>query len=139
MRIQMVRVVVRDLRARSALAAAVQGDASRNWLRLARRETKQLARENLPAAHALSLLVRAGIAAFRRQTNEAASLLEQAITALDAADMALHAASARRRLGQLLGGDEGRALVDKAETWMVGQGIRNPERMTNLFVPGGDR
>jgi hypothetical protein len=53
-----------------------------------------------------------------------------------AADLALFDAAARRRLGELLGGDEGAALVRKATTWMEAQGVVNPERITELLAPG---
>ena len=51
-------------------------------------------------------------------------------------DMALHAACARRRLGELTGGDEGRTLIAAANEWMRGQEIKNPERMAAVIAPG---
>lgn len=62
-------------------------------------------------------------------------LLAAAERAFDGADMALHAASARWRRGELLGGDQGRALVQQAEAWMAGQRIRNPARMAAMLAP----
>ena len=50
--------------------------------------------------------------------------------------MGLFAAAARRRLGGLLGGDEGRALIAQADAWMAGQEIRNPARMAACIAPG---
>ena len=51
-------------------------------------------------------------------------------------DMALCVALARHRLGALLGGDEGRALIMQAEQWMASQGIARPDRVLALFAPG---
>jgi hypothetical protein len=36
----------------------------------------------------------------------------------------------------LVGGDRGRELIEAADTWMIGQGIRNPARMTRVYAPG---
>lgn len=52
-----------------------------------------------------------------------------------AADMGLHAAVARRRHGELVGGDEGRRLVAEANLWMAGEGVRNPRRMSDALAP----
>jgi len=50
--------------------------------------------------------------------------------------MKLFAAACRRRLGKLIGGDEGHSLVAEADAWMAGQFIVNPARMTATLVPG---
>jgi hypothetical protein len=53
----------------------------------------------------------------------------------DAADMAWFAAGARWRLGELLDGDEGRALVDQARAALAAAGIVRPERVVALIAP----
>ena len=50
--------------------------------------------------------------------------------------MAMHATVARHRLGTLLGGDEGHAMVDRANEAMAGEGIRCPERWMAIYLPG---
>ena len=50
--------------------------------------------------------------------------------------MALHAASARRQLGVLLGGDAGAAAVAQAEEAMKALGVRVPERYAQMLLPG---
>jgi hypothetical protein len=50
--------------------------------------------------------------------------------------MALYVACARWHKGQLLGGDEGRALVTEAEAVMHEQGIRHAARWVDVFAPG---
>jgi hypothetical protein len=39
-------------------------------------------------------------------------------------------------LGELLGGDEGQALIEQSTGWMSRQQIRNPRAVTNLMAPG---
>jgi eukaryotic-like serine/threonine-protein kinase len=41
--------------------------------------------------------------------------------------------AARRRRGQLLGGDEGRALVESVDVWATAQTIRSPDRFLRMF------
>ena len=50
--------------------------------------------------------------------------------------MDLFAASTRRHLGQLRGGDLGRELVEQADGWMRSQLILNPSRMAACLAPG---
>ena len=50
--------------------------------------------------------------------------------------MGVYAAAARRHLGNLVGGDEGRDLIARADAWMIGQGITNPARMAAGITPG---
>ncbi len=82
----------------------------------------------------LSLPIRAGVAAARGDRSRAATLFAEAVTQLEAVDMNLYAAASRRRLGEILGGDEGRAQVEKADSWMRQQGIQNPARMADVFA-----
>ena len=49
--------------------------------------------------------------------------------------MLLYAVSARRQRGRLLGGDEGRSLVESADASLAAQLVRNPERMAGMLVP----
>ncbi|HEY7423795.1 MAG TPA: hypothetical protein VH682_06070, partial [Gemmataceae bacterium] len=83
-----------------------------------------------------ALQLRAGMAVVRGRSTDALPLLQQAEDGFLSADMQLYAAVARRRLGQLLGGEAGRELVRDAEAWMTDQGIRNPARWSAMYAPG---
>ena len=76
-----------------------------------------------------------GLSAARGEVTDVAPLLERATAAFDAAQMAVHAHVARRRLGETLSGDEGRSLVHTADAWMHSQGIRNPARYAEVLAP----
>ncbi len=137
--IQISRITLHQLRARSALAlAATPGAASRreDLLREAQRGAAAVERERMPWSNPQALLLRAGIAAVRGQPAECLAILQQAESGFESADMHLYAAVARRRRGQVLGGESGRRLVQEAEVWMATQDIRNPTRWTAMYAPG---
>jgi hypothetical protein len=46
------------------------------------------------------------------------------------------AAAGRRQLGRFLGGDTGQALVRAADEAMAAQGVRRPDRVAKMLVPG---
>jgi hypothetical protein len=50
--------------------------------------------------------------------------------------MKLFAAVTQRRLGELVGGDEGGTLVHQANAWMTTHGIVNADRTTATLAPG---
>ena len=52
--------------------------------------------------------------------------------------MHLYAAIARRHQGTLIGGDEGRQLIEGADTLMKNEGIVDPARFARMLVPGFD-
>jgi hypothetical protein len=50
--------------------------------------------------------------------------------------MHLYVAAAHRRLGALVGGTRGDALIRSADDWMTSQQIKNPIAMIRLLAPG---
>src|SRR5262249_12330188 len=135
-RVQSTRVSMQLFRAMCALAAAVTAADPKPLLYIAEKDARQLRREGLPWPDAGERFLRAALAAQRGDTVGARGLLAEAVTAFEALDMHLSAAATRRRLGELLGGTEGAALVAQADAWMASQNIRNPARMTAAFAPG---
>jgi hypothetical protein len=139
--IQSLRILAWHGRARCALAVAEgeQGDKGDRaaLLREAADAGRRIERERMAWATPLSTLLSAGIALTGEGNQErAASLLRTAAAGFDAAGMALSAAAARRRLGGLLGGEEGRTLVEGADTWMKSESVKDPAKMTAMLAPG---
>ncbi|MCB1036975.1 MAG: hypothetical protein KDD47_24320, partial [Acidobacteria bacterium] len=54
---------------------------------------------------------------------------------LDAADMSLYAAAARRSLG-LVRTASGEELVREGEAWIADQKVRRPDRLCRVLAPG---
>jgi hypothetical protein len=137
LRVQAVRIESRYLRARAALAAALDPSAPRHrLLAAADADARRLGREGAAWAAPLAALVAAGAATLRGDSGAAASRLEAAEGGFRTADMRLHAAVARRRRGELAGGAEGARLAGEADAVMAEQAIRNPARMAAMLAPG---
>ncbi|WP_437484790.1 AAA family ATPase [Sorangium sp. So ce1014] len=138
LRIQAVRIIITHLRACAALAAAAAvtpADAEPLYEE-ATRAARKIEAEHMPWADPLAAAVRAAVAAARGQAEAAGHQLAEAVRGFDAAGMALYAAAARRRHGELLKGDEGRTAVATANGWMHDQGIVSPDRITRMLLPG---
>ena len=134
LRIQGLRIEATYLRARLALATASGGQLQRR-LQIASRLADQLAKEHMGWSNPMAAVVRAAIAKRRGEDAQAAALITQAIAGFEAADMALYAAAARRRLGEVVGGDRGQELTVQADESMRKQQIKNPVAFANLLMP----
>ncbi|MDX6384686.1 MAG: eukaryotic-like serine/threonine-protein kinase, partial [Blastocatellia bacterium] len=135
LRIQGLRIEAKYLRARLALASAT-GSRREQRLRIAEGLAHSIAKEQMVWSNPLGVIIQAGLARRRGDDAGAAALLSQAISGLEASDMALYAAAARRKLGEIMGGDQGAELIIQADAWMSKQQIRNPAAVANLMAPG---
>jgi len=132
LRVEVLRLFLHYLRACSVLACR---PSSQSMLQEASGDAKRLAREHADCCKPMAAAVRACVAHRNGDLFSAGRLFLQAAAHLDASDLALYAAAARRRAGESIGGHEGAALIREAEDWMRSQGIRNPARMTAMFAP----
>ncbi|MEP6571017.1 MAG: hypothetical protein ABJC10_14700, partial [Acidobacteriota bacterium] len=130
-----VRVEAMQLRARTALASSGGGrDADK--LRLAEKVARNIEKVNMSWSKPFATLIRATVAHQRAETAKATALLSEAVQGFERAEMSLHAAAVRRRLGERLRDERGRQLITEADAWMAGQKIKNPEAMTRMVAPG---
>jgi tetratricopeptide (TPR) repeat protein len=136
LRIQQVHADVIQHAGRCAVAMATVSADPAPLLRRALQSARRLDHQRTPWTIALAQLIRAGVAAVRGDSRTAAQLLADAVSRFDAAEMKLFAASARRQLGHLKGGEQGRLLIEQADDWMRGQSIVNPPRMAGCLAPG---
>jgi len=139
LRTQVLRVDSMYLQARTALAAAgeIKEDGRKTkLLKTARKMAKRIAKERMPWSDPLAPLILAPIAMQQGDRTQAAALLSESAHGFDLTDMHLRAMAARRRLGQVLGGERGTELIANADDWMHNQGIKNPLLMTRMLAPG---
>jgi hypothetical protein len=137
LRVQYIQIQMSYLAGRAALAAAATQDKDkRRLLRQVDRAVRRIEREDMPWGDALALLLCAGACRLRGDTSMAITTLALAASALDAVDMGLHAAVARRRQAELIGGELAEGLVRSANAWMSSHGVKNPTRMTAQLAPG---
>ncbi|MBV8555558.1 MAG: hypothetical protein JO116_08330, partial [Planctomycetaceae bacterium] len=139
LRIQQVRVDVLQHSGRCAIAMAAAAADPKRLLRQAEDYALRLDRERFPGTDAHMRLIHAGAASVRGDIDRAVRCLTVAAEGFEASGLELFAAATRRQLGRLLGGSEGRSLIARADTWMAGQAIRSPERMTACLAPGFEK
>jgi hypothetical protein len=138
--VQVIRCEINELQARTAIASAVacgEGHASERdrYLKIAEHHTKTLGKEGMAWTNAIAILRRAGVSAARGDRETAATELRAAVTACDGAELGMHAAAARLRLADLLGGDEGAALRAAGLAALVAEDVAKPEEFARVFAP----
>ncbi len=135
LRIQTVRVELRHLRARTAIASAA-GSQREQRLQIAENMARKISKEQVAWADPLAALIWGGIAGSRGDKASAMTYLSQAVEGFELADMALYGAASRRRLGEAIAEERGVQLITEADSWMAAQRIKNPERMMQMLAPG---
>jgi hypothetical protein len=126
MSIQIVSIDALSCAGGAALAAAEAATG---------REQRRLRHLALRYARRLGRIVRAGALA-PTDPVLAVLALEQAIERFDATGMRCYAAAARRRLGELRGGEEGRTLVEQADELLRSEDVVRPDRFAAMLAPG---
>jgi hypothetical protein len=58
------------------------------------------------------------------------------VATAESAGILLLAESARRWLGEMIGGRRGQEMRALSNGWMADQGVQNPARLAHLMVPG---
>ena len=139
MNVQNFFVQMHSLRARAALAATLAEPSAserRVLLSAAARDQRMILRQDAGWASPIAELIGASISALSGRTEDAVAALRLAASGFDTADMILHAAVARRGVGILIGGEDGRAMVAAAERELAAEAIVSPERIAALHLPG---
>jgi serine/threonine protein kinase len=107
--------------------------------RVIRRSIAHLVSYNTQYSRVLAGMLRATLAAHEHDTDAAVAQFRDVMALAELSHMSFLASVARRRLGLVIGGDEGKQLVTAAEDWMRAAGIQDVERMTTLMSPVAER
>jgi serine/threonine protein kinase len=137
LRIQPIRIMALEQRARCALAAAShRGGAAREaLLRVADRDVRRLTRGDTSWARASASILRGSLRLAEGRVDAAKEELADGARRFDALSMPLYAAAARRRQGEIAGGAEGAAVVRAADTELAARGVKDAARMTATMLP----
>ena len=135
LRAQIIFLESAYLRARTVLAAVAAREIDVRLLGVAERDARRIEREAMSWSNPLALLVRASLAALRGDTPNAIALLASAESGFETVDEGLYAAAARRRRGELVGGQEGSRLIGESEAWMTKERVVDPARLCALLAP----
>jgi eukaryotic-like serine/threonine-protein kinase len=135
LRIPFLSAEAQHLRARCAIAAA-RGVNRDPMIQRAKRLARKLTAAKIDAAKALGELLLGSIA---QRDEEAVTHLRRTVDLFRALGMKLYLAAAEIRLGERLGGHEGKSLVISGTSFMESQGIVKPERMTEMLAPTSDQ
>jgi eukaryotic-like serine/threonine-protein kinase len=132
------RLLFEQMRGRVLAAVAASGSPARRRLAQGggKRTARWLGRDPHPAGRALATLLDAGVARGRGDLERCRAGLDRAERELERLEMSIWAAATRRRRGQLVGGDEGDALIARADAEMAARGVLRPDRIAATLVPG---
>lgn len=136
---QIVRGEAPMLRAYTALACIDAGDGPARWVPVVEKARRELHKLERTWADAAALALQAGLARAQGDVSGAVASLRQAREAYHRADMALHAAVMKRRLGETLGGERGESLARDADDAMRARGVQAPARWARVYAPGFKR
>jgi tetratricopeptide (TPR) repeat protein len=142
LRIGVLEVQMLQLRAALLVDAAddlaAEGDLrkARRLRRQARRWSKRLSTRRIGRAAPLGQLLYAALEVGIGNRATALEHLRSALSGFEREDMLLFAAAARARLGQLVGGHEGAALLAEAGRTFDREGIVRRERVMQILAPG---
>ncbi len=131
-----VAVDLLSARGLAALALRARGGlAEAETLGVARKAAARLLKTRHPSGPLRGRLLQAGLLAAQGKPHKARAALDGLDEALGAIHWRLHAAAARLRRGQLLGGDEGEALQGEARRAMRDMGVVAPDAMARVVAP----
>jgi hypothetical protein len=135
-RVQHTRIEIANWRARCALAVAAHGEGARPLHAIALDAAQRIERERMSWSNPFAMLIRATVAYQQGDTDAAVERLTATVASFTSAEMHMHAAACRWRLGTLIGRAPGAALRLEADRFLAVQDVRNPTAFLRVIAPG---
>lgn len=135
-RIELLRIFFGIDHASCAIALAARDKVNGDGLRVAQRQIERLRREKPAIASPFIAYFQGAIACITGKEAQGIAHLRKAIGAFEESRYLLNAAAVKRRLGTLLGGDEGGALVEEGNRTMAEERIVDMDGVTGILAPG---
>jgi serine/threonine protein kinase/tetratricopeptide (TPR) repeat protein len=136
----MNRLLLLSARGRVALAEGAARAPGSSGRRAAAREVMQFAaalrKTRQPIAYAFVPVLDAGAVLLAGERERGVTMLRATVADLEGFEMGIFVNPLKRRLAALVGGSEGEKLRRDADAWFAAQGVRDPDRFTELMVPG---
>ena len=128
-----------SIKARAELMAAGPVIDEKRGLAAARATARSMCRRKLPSAVGWARMIEAAVAV--RSGDQAAALaaLDDAERLFGQLEMNLYTQAVKWRRGELLGGDEGAALVAAARAFYENESVVRPDQLVNMLAPGFTR
>jgi eukaryotic-like serine/threonine-protein kinase len=125
-----------DTRARVLILAAQdrQGPQRRKLLRTAEQVLRRLDRIDAPSGPAHAAHIRGALHALHGEWPRAVAEMESSARRFEQCDMKIYAASARRRLGEWVGGDRGREWIAAADRFLESEKIPDPCAAARMHI-----
>ncbi len=129
------RINIDLLIASSALASWPDEGIRSTLARTASAAADRLDRERIGYASALALMIRGRLASLHDDRGGSIRFYATATEQFKALEMPQHEAATQFRLGALLPGDQGKALVRRAIEWFDSQQVKNPSALIRMILP----
>jgi hypothetical protein len=133
-RSQLTRVAFLIGRGISAVIAARSAKDPRAHLAMARRDARRLRPERTAYAEAYAAVIKGAVSHLEGKTESAIEFHTRALALFEVTAMPQLVAAAKRRLGELTGGDRGGALVTEADVMFQTLCIKDPSRTTCMMM-----
>jgi hypothetical protein len=132
-----IRILSFEQRGRCALAVGVSAGDDR-LVAFAEAQAHKLRGIPMRWAQGSAQLLLAGVRATRGAKEAARAHAREAVRVFEEGKMAMYAAVARRRLGELsaAGDEEGVSAMVASDAWMVEHNVRDPASIATAFAPG---